>query len=78
MQSDIPALSGRLVSVSYIKKERKYLDKKAEENIWRRKIFGEGRGRGTEKEKEENILEKKSDDGQTDMYTRTEFLLIDE
>ena len=31
----------------------------------RRKIFGQGRGRGTEEEKEENILEKESDDGQT-------------
>ena len=38
MQSVIPALSGRLVSVRYIKKK--------DENIWirkRRKIFGEGK-----------------------------------
>ena len=45
--------------------EKKKTEKEREENIWRRKIFGEGRGRGTEKEKEENILGKESDDGQT-------------
>ena len=33
-------------------------------NIWRRKIFGQ-RERRTEKENEENILEKESDDGPT-------------
>ena len=45
--------------------EKKKTEREREENIWRRKIFGQGRGRGTEKEKEENILEKESDDGQT-------------
>ena len=39
--------------------------KKLEENVLRSKIFGQWRRRRTEKEKEENIFEKKNDDRQT-------------
>ena len=42
--------------------EGKYLK---EENIWRREISGKWRRRRTEKDEEENILEKESDDGPT-------------
>ena len=42
-------------------------EKEKEENIW--KIFGKGRRRRTEKDREENILEKESDDGPTNKQT---------
>ena len=47
---------------------RRRTEKEKEENIFRRKIFGQGRKRRMEmeKEKEENILRRKSDDQQTD------------
>ena len=51
-------------------------EKEKEETIWRKKIFGKRRTRWTEKEKEENILEKKNDDGQTDIHTDEQNLFL--
>ena len=51
-------------------------EKEKEETIWRKKIIGKRRTRWTEKEKEENILEKKSDDWQTDIHRDEQNLFL--
>ena len=50
-------------------------EKKTEENIWRRKIFGQRRRRRTGREKKTIFGIGKSDDGQMDR--QTEFPLVD-